>query len=122
MKINSVGAAQNFGKVFAVAGTKEKTNKLKTIISQSEGKADVYEATDMYRNATETKGACSKAASRGKQVNFVVTGTNDTEKAAFMETGWTSLGGISQHIDKFIDLHNVKADVKPIQKAMKKDV
>ena len=56
----------------------------------------------------------------GKEIAFVVAGKEDVEKVSFFAPGWGSINGISKHIDRFINLDNVKLQAKAIQKAMQK--
>ena len=114
MKINSFSNNANFGKVFAVAGSKEKIKELKNALTKQGKKMVVMPATDLYVGRCED-GLCTKAANSGKEVAFFVTG-KDIEKVRFMESGWGSRNGVSHNISDFIDLNNVTDDTKTMIK------
>jgi len=119
MRVNNISNNLSFGKVYACAGTKEQINELKDIIQSSKGNGMVYNATDLYINR-EGDGLCTQAARQGKEIAFVVAGKKDTDKVSFMESGWSSINGISRHLDRFIELTDVKKQVRAIQIMMKK--
>lgn len=119
MKIGNISNNVNFGRVYALAGTKEQINEVKQIVRKTRGFGHFFEVTDMYKKNTGD-GLCTQAAKSGKEVVFVVAGQEDYNKVNFMSPGWTSLNGISQHIDRFIELDNVKKQAQAIQKMMKK--
>lgn len=118
MRVNNISNNVNFGKIYAVAGTRKQADKLKKIIEKSYGNGMYIDATNLYKNRIG-KGLCTQAANRGKKIGFVVTGKADTNKVRFMESGLSTINGISQNIDEFISLHNVHSDAKKIKKAMR---
>ena len=120
MRIGNISNNVNFGRVYAVAGTKEQLAELRQIVQKSAGSGAFFNATDLYKNR-QGDGLCTEAANNGKEVAFVVAGKEDYDKVYFMRSGWTSLNGISHHIDRFIDLENVKKQARAIQKMMKKE-
>lgn len=103
--------------VFAVAGTKEQINQLRNIVSKSKGNGYFMEATSLYTNR-KGSGLCTDAAKSGKEVAFVVTGKEATDNVSFMNYGWSSINGVSRHIDRFVELTDVKEQAKAIQEAM----
>ena len=120
MKISNINSSASFGRVYAVAGQKQKITKLKEILEKSDGNSLVLDATDIYvRN--QGNGLCTKSAKRGKKIAFVITG-KDIDRACFMESGWGSVNGISRHIYKFIDLNNVHNNAAEIITAMKRNI
>lgn len=96
----------NFGRVIAVAGTKKQVENLKESLSQSgcqETKDYLFDnATSLYVDRP-AKGPLSKAANEGKEIVLITTG-EDVSKVMFMDRGWTSVNGISQHISDFFDV------------------
>lgn len=121
MRISNISNNINFGRVYAVAGTKEQVDELKSIVNNSKGEGFFLSATHLYKDRKgDGEGACTKAAKDGKEIAFVVAGKEDVEKVSFFAHGWGSINGISQHIDRFIELNNVKLQAKAIQKAMQK--
>ena len=119
MRIGNITNNVNFGRVYAVAGTKEQVDEVKQIVRKTRGFGHFFNVTDLYKKSS-TNGLCSEAVQNGKEVAFVVAGQEDYNKVNFMSPGWTSLNGISQHIDRFIELDNVKKQSQAIQKMMKK--
>ncbi len=119
MRVGNISNNINFGRVYAVAGTKEQVEELKAIVNNSKGEGFFISATNLYKDR-KGEGECTKAAKEGKEVAFVVAGKEDVEKVSFFAPGWGSINGISQHIDRFIELNNVKLQAKAIQKAMQK--
>ena len=119
MRISNISNNINFGRVYAVAGTKEQVDELKSIVNNSKGEGFFLSATHLYKDRNG-EGACTNAAREGKEIAFVVAGKEDVEKVSFFAPGWGSINGISKHIDRFIELNNVKLQAKAIQKAMQK--
>ena len=119
MRINNISNNINFGRVYAAAGSKEQINQLKKIIGSSKGEGLFLDATSLYKEKAGD-GLCTNAAKEGKEVAFVVAGKKDVNKVLFMEHGWTSINGVSHHIDRFIELDDVKKQAKAIQAMMKK--
>ena len=73
-----------------------------------------FDATDLCRRNTGD-GLCTQAAKSGKEVAFVVAGKEHYNNVNFMRPGWSSLNGISQQIDRFIELDNVKNNLKQLK-------
>lgn len=119
MRVNNISNHTSFGRVYACAGTKEQMNELQNIVNKSKGNGMFISATDLYVNRAGN-GLCTQAAHQGKEIAFVVAGKEDTNKVSFMEFGWSSVNGISRHIDRFIELTDVKKQSRAIQKMMKK--
>ncbi len=125
MKINNISNTASFGRVYAVAGKPEKTEKLVNFLDKQEKKSGgivtIEDITDVYKkNSANSKGLCSKYAQRGNEILLIVTGKEDHKKMSFMEPGWTTISAITQHIDKFITLNNIHNDAKDIIRTMKK--
>ena len=121
MKIGNISSNANFGRIYAVAGTKEQVAEVEQIVKKTRGYGMFFDATDLYRRNTGD-GLCTQAAKSGKEVAFVVAGKEDYNNVNFMRPGWSSLNGISQHIDRFIELDNVKKQSQAIKKMIRKDV
>jgi len=119
MRVNNLNSNFSFGKVFAVAGTNRDINKLENIIEKAPGDVLILDATDLYK-ITNTNGKCSEAVKQGKTVDFFVTGKEDRYKVLMMESGWSTLSGVSQHIGEFIDINDIQSTAEKIKKAMKK--
>lgn len=119
MRIGNISNNVNFGRVYAVAGTKDQVDQVRQIVKKTRGFGMVLDATDLYIKNTGD-GLCTQAAKEGKEVAFVVAGKEDYNNVNFMRHGWSSLNGISHHIDRFIELDDVKKQAKAIQKMMKK--
>ena len=119
MRISNISNNVNFGRVYAVAGTKEQVEELKAIVNNSKGEGFFLNATHIYKDR-KGEGQCTNAVKEGKEIAFVVAGKEDVEKVSFFAPGWGSINGISNHIDRFIELNNVKAQAKAIKKAMQK--
>ena len=119
MRISNISNNVNFGRVYAVAGTKEQVEELKAIVNNSKGEGFFLNATHIYKDK-KGDGECTKAAKEGKEIAFVVAGKEDVDKVSYFAPGWGSVNGISHHIDRFIELQNVKLQAKAIQKAMQK--
>ena len=119
MRISNISSNINFGRVYAVAGTKEQVEELKAIVNNSKGEGFFLNATHIYKDR-KGDGLCTNAVKEGKEIAFVVAGKEDVEKVSFFAPGWGSINGISNHIDRFIELNNVKAQAKAIKKAMQK--
>ncbi len=119
MRISNISNYINFGRVYAVAGTREQVEELKAIVNRSRGDGFFLSATHIYKDR-KSDGLCTEAAKQGNEIAFVVAGKEDVEKVSFMHPGWSSVNGISNHIDRFIQLSNVKEQAKAIQRAMKK--
>lgn len=109
-----------YDSVYAVAGTKDQISELQNIFSKTTGQVMVMSATDLYTQG-RTTGLCTDAASKGKEIAFVVTGKKSCDNVSFMNFGWSSLQGISKRIQSFINLENVKEQTKQIQEAMEYD-
>ena len=73
MRVISINNSVNFGKVFAVAGTKNKIKQLKDTLTEQGRKLVVMPATDLYAGKYGS-GLCANAANSGKEVAFFVTG------------------------------------------------
>lgn len=119
MRVNNISNNLSFGRVYACAGTKEQMNQLKNIVQKSKGNGIFIEATDLYINRVGN-GLCTQAAQNGKEIAFVIAGKKDVDNVSFMNQGWGSINGISQHINRFIELTDVKKQARAIQKMMKK--
>ena len=119
MRVNNISNNLSFGRVYACAGTKEQMNQLKNIVQKSKGNGIFIEATDLYINRIGD-GLCTQAAQNGKEIAFVIAGKKDVDNVSFMKSGWGSINGISQHINRFIELTDVKKQARAIQKMMKK--
>ncbi len=119
MRIGNISNNINFGRVYAVAGTREQVEEMKAIVNRSKGDGFFLSATHLYKDRTG-EGLCTEAAKQGDEIAFIVAGKEDVEKVSFMYPGWSSVNGVSNHIDRFIKLTNVKEQAKAIQRAMKK--
>lgn len=118
MKISNLNS-MNFGKVYALYGTKQQvTSTCRQIcndIAYKNPSIEILNATDVYQN-NRGNGILTKAAHEGKSVCFVVTGKEDCDKLRYMQHGWGSINGVSQHIDKGIDLDKIsKKDISEIK-------
>lgn len=119
MKVSGVSSNMNFGRVYAVAGSQDQINQLHKIVRRTSGKGCFLYATDIYKNSYGD-GMCARAVREGKEVAFVVAGKKDYENVMFMKPGWGSINGVSHHLDRFIDLVDVRKQANAIQKAMKR--
>lgn len=115
MRINLNYNSFNFGRVYAVAGSKKKMQKF---LSKIDGEKNIItqNATDLYLKS-DTDGLCSKEAKKGNEIYFVVTGKKDCDKVKFMTPGWGSINGISKQLDEFILLDNIEKSKKIITSA-----
>ena len=105
MRINSIKNSLNFGRVYAIAGTNKNMQELLKELEPAGNKLIKIYATDLYQGRIED-GECTRAAKSGKEIYFVVAGKEDIENIRFMESGWGSVNGISNHITDFIMLRN----------------
>ncbi|MBO5948076.1 hypothetical protein J6Q66_04495 [bacterium] len=121
MKIGNISNNINFGRVYALAGTKEQLNQAKQIVEETKGYGLFFDATDLYKKSP-AYGLCTDAVQRGQDVAFVVAGKEDCNNVNFMRHGWSSLNGISHHIDRFIELYDVKKQTRAIKMMMQKRV
>ena len=119
MKVDNISNKISFGRVYACAGTKEQINQLKTVVERAKGSGIFFDATDIYVNRVGS-GLCTDAAHNGKEIAFVIAGKKDVDNVMFMRQGWGSINGISKHIDRFIELVDVKKQAQAIKKMMKK--
>ena len=111
----------SFGKVYALYGSKQQVmNTCKGICNDLADKnpsITIHNATEIYKN-NRGRGILTQAAHDGKDVCFVVTGKEDCEKISFMDYGWSTINGISQHIHKGFDLDKIsKWDIKEIKES-----
>ena len=118
MKVNSINNSLNFGRVFAVAGSKEDMQKLDRELKTKQDKMISMPVTDLYVNRTG-EGLCTQAAKSGDEIRFIITGKEDMHNVNFMVWGWGSANGISHHITDFIKLDNIKEAAKRIIKSTK---
>lgn len=117
MKVNSINNSPNFGRVFAVAGSKEDMQKLDRELKTKQDKMISMPVTDLYVNRTG-EGLCTQAAKSGNEVCFIITGKEDMDNVKFMKRGWGSANGISHHITDFIKFDNAKEAAKVIMSTM----
>ena len=114
MNVNPI----SFGKVYALYGTnKQILDTYNGICNDLDKNSSIryIDATQIYQK-NNGKGLLTKVAHNGKDVAFVVTGKSDNEKIRFMEFGWTSINGISQHICKAFNVDKIrKKDVQEIK-------
>lgn len=113
MKVNSINNSINFGRVFAVAGSKENMQKLGQELGLERKNIIALPATDLYVNSN-TEGLCAKAVKDGNEIYFIITGKKDTDNVRFMESGWGSINGVSRHITDFIKLNDIKKAAQKI--------
>lgn len=118
MKISNLNS-MNFGKVYALYGTKQQvTSTCRQIcndIASKNPSIEILNATNIYQN-NRGNGVLTKAAHEGKSVCFVITGKEDCDKLRFMQHGWGSVNGVSHHIDKGIDLDKIsKKEISEIK-------
>jgi len=114
MKIFNINTKQNFGNVYALYGTTSQivdtwNNKIINDLpkdSFDKNNIMLFSATDIYENSKQ-EGILANVAHEGKKVALIVTGEKDCNNVSFMEFGWTSLNGISQHILKAFNLDNI---------------
>lgn len=120
MKLQNTNSV-NFGKVYALYGTKQQiSNNLNRICSDLGRKnpdIEILNATDIYKT-NNGSGILTKAASEGKDVFFIVAGKGDCDNLKFKSHGWGSINGVSQHINKGFNLDKIKEkDIEEIKKS-----
>ncbi len=121
MKVSNINSQTSFGRVYAVAGSQEQLNELKNRIKNNKGELIVLQSTSLYNDKyCRAYGQCADAVKEGNEIAFFVTGKKDNKKIRYMESGWSSLTGISRHIDRFIQLGDIESTAKKISKDMRK--
>ena len=113
MKINNINNV-NFKSVYGLYGTAKHISKIYTEILKTNQNHNILflSATDEYVSSKNQDSILSKEAKNGKEVAFFITGEKDSAKARFMESGYGSINGISQHLDKVFDADNILEDEK----------
>ena len=118
MKVNSINNSLNFGRVFAVTGSKENMQKLGQELELEHKNMIVMPATDLYVGKN-TKRLCARAAKQGDEICFIITGKEDMDKVKYMQYGWGSTHGVSKHITDFIKLDDIKKAASKIISTIK---
>lgn len=111
----------SFGKVYALYGSKKQIADtccgIRHDLAHKNSSITILDATDIYQN-NRGRGILTQAAHNGKDVCFVVTGKEDCKKISFMDYGWSTINGISQHIYKGFDLDKInECDIKEIKES-----
>ena len=106
MRINAVNNNTSFGKVYAVAGTKEQLFSLMSETLCSRGFAETFDATNFYKKDRK-RGICKSEVEEGKDVMIIVTGKDDTDKIYFDDPDWRTLKDIEKHVSQIYILKNV---------------
>ena len=117
MRVNAISNVP-FQKVFAVSGTREQVDKIKSEVHNSEGKGLFIYATDLYKQDPQ-EGLCTKAVQEGKEVAFVVCGKKAFNSVYYFNQGWGTLRGISKKLDEFV---NLDEDDKNVVKNIKQEM
>lgn len=106
MKINSIPSVR-FSSIYAISAKPDIMKKIsKKCDAYSSNYLQFKPATGIYKNDNKD-GFCHSAVRQGREVAFLVVGKEDCSKVRFMDSGYTTLNGISQHLDGGYRIDNI---------------
>ncbi len=109
MRLGSI--QNNIKKIYIVAGTPQKTDKLTSIIKESETKKGgfvlIKNITNLLKKKSSKYGKCSKLIKNGNDILIIITGKNDCTKNSSNHKS-KIYSGFKNKLYKFINLSNYR--------------
>ena len=115
MKLSNLNST-NFGKVYALYGSKNQMKKVNHVISRHASNESapikIYDATDMYQFSSGD-GLLARCAREGKQISFVITGEKDCGKIKSQNPDRDEIVSVAQFMAGFLNVD--KMNLKDIE-------
>lgn len=121
MKINSIPTIR-FSSIYAISAKRDVMEGIsKKCDNCPSDSLKFMSATDLYKNNSDGDGFCRRAVKGGDEVAFLVVGEEDCGRVRFMDSGYGTLNGISQHLEEGYEVDDIESGKKLIDDLIAKE-